>query len=81
MNYNLESHLEEIYATYPEGSHQPVIGIMANIDDKDVTAREVYHQQVIAAGGTPLLIPPVTDKRVIVNILECLDGLLLTGWG
>lgn len=79
MNYNLESHLEEIYATYPEGSHQPVIGIMANIGDKDVTAREVYHQQVIAAGGTPLLIPPVTDKRVIVNILECLDGLLLTG--
>ena len=34
---------------------------------------------MIDAGGTPLLIPPTTDAQVIVNILNRIDGLLLTG--
>ncbi|MDR0185706.1 fused gamma-glutamyl-gamma-aminobutyrate hydrolase/peptidase [Prevotella brunnea] len=79
MNYNLESHLEEIYASYPEGSRQPVIGIMTNISNTDVSVRELFHKQIIAAGGTPFLLPPITDKRVLVNMLQHIDGLLLTG--
>ena len=35
----------------------------------------------IVAGGTPVIIPPVADKNVIINTLEHLDGLLLTGGG
>lgn len=79
QNYDLDAHLAELYDHYPEGTNRPVIGIVTNFADQDVTIREVFHKQVIDAGGTPLLIPPTTDVQVIVNILNRIDGLLLTG--
>ena len=79
QNYDLDAHLAELYDHYPEGTSRPVIGIVTNFADQDVTIREVFHKQVIDAGGTPLLIPPTTDAQVIVNILNRIDGLLLTG--
>lgn len=79
QNYDLDAHLAELYDHYPEGTNRPVIGIVTNFADQDVTIREVFHKQVIDAGGTPLLIPPTTDAQVIVNILNRIDGLLLTG--
>ena len=77
--YNLMSHLEKIYATFPEANQRPVIGITTNHHDLDATVRECYHQQIIKAGGTPVLIPPVADPQVIVSTLEHLDALILTG--
>lgn len=79
QNYDLDAHLAELYDHYPEGTSRPVIGIVTNFADQDVTIREVFHKQVIDAGGTPLLIPPTTDTQVIVNILNRIDGFLLTG--
>ncbi|VTY11801.1 Gamma-glutamyl-gamma-aminobutyrate hydrolase PuuD [uncultured Prevotella sp.] len=79
QNYDLDAHLAELYDHYPEGTSRPIIGIVTNFADQDVTIREVFHKQVIDAGGTPLLIPPTTDTQVIVNILNRIDGLLLTG--
>lgn len=79
QNYDLDAHLAELYDHYPEGTSRPAIGIVTNFADQDVTIREVFHKQVIDAGGTPLLIPPTTDTQVIVNILNRIDGLLLTG--
>ena len=79
QNYDLDAHLAELYDHYPEGTSRPIIGIVTNFADQDVTIREVFHKQVIDAGGTSLLIPPTTDTQVIVNILNRIDGLLLTG--
>lgn len=36
---------------------------------------------VVRAGGTPVIIPPVADKDVIINTLDKIDGLVLTGGG
>ena len=77
--FDLQSHLDPIYEKYPEAVHQPVIGITANFVQGDAALRDRYYQSVIAAGGTPVLIPPVNDKNVIVNTLERIDGLLLSG--
>ena len=33
----------------------------------------------MAAGGVPVIIPPVADKDVIINTLERLDAIILTG--
>lgn len=79
--FDLQSHLNSIYATYPEAHHQPVIGITANYTEGDATLRDRYYKQVVAAGGVPLMIPPIADKNVIINTLEHIDGLLLTGGG
>lgn len=80
-NYHLQAHLDEIYSSYPEAPHKPIIGITTNSTDGDATLRDRYYLQVVKAGGTPLLIPPVADKDVIINTLERIDGLLLTGGG
>jgi len=80
-SFDLESHLHKVYATFPEASRRPLIGITANYADGDATLRNRYYQQVVAAGGTPVIIPPVADKDVIINTLEGLDGIVLTGGG
>lgn len=79
--FHIESHLREVYATYPESGHRPVIGITANYVDGDATLRDRYYSQVVRAGGIPVIIPPVDDKDVIVNTLVHIDALLLTGGG
>jgi len=81
MEYNLEEHLDNIYSSFPEAAQRPVIGITANFSNGDASLRDLYYNQVVAAGGVPVLIPPVADKGVIINTLERIDGLLLSGGG
>ena len=77
--FNLESYLDEIYSVFPESNHQPIIGLTANYSDIDATIRSAYYQQIVKAGGTPITIPPIADKNVIINTLEQIDALVLTG--
>jgi hypothetical protein len=56
--FDLESHLQDAYSRFPEAKHQPVIGLTANYEGIDATLRDRYYKQVIAAGGTPVIIPP-----------------------
>lgn len=78
-HFDFRSHVDQVYATFPEAHHRPLIGLTANHNDLDATLRDRYYKQIVAAGGTPVIIPPVADKEVIVNTLEQLDGLILTG--
>ena len=80
-SFHLNSYLDEIYSTYPEGAHRPIIGITANYEGIDATLRHAYYDQIVEAGGTPVIIPPVADKNVIVSTLDHIDALLLTGGG
>ena len=80
-SFQLNDHLEQIYKNFPEANHQPIIGITANYANGDACLRDKYYQQVVDAGGTPVIIPPLATKEAIVNTLEHLDGLLLTGGG
>ena len=80
-NFDLESHLAGVYSSYPEAKHQPMIGLTANYEGTDATLRDRYYKQVVAAGGTPVIIPPVADHDVLINTLQHLDGLILTGGG
>lgn len=79
--FDLNAHLNQIYSHYPAAHHRPLIGITTNYADGDATLRDRYYTQVANAGGTPMLIPPVSDPEVIINTLEHIDGLLLTGGG
>ena len=79
MQYDLQSHLDKVYSTFPEAKRKPIIGITTNYMNGDAALRNVYYKQVVAAGGVPMLIPPVADKDVLINTLDHLDGLLLTG--
>lgn len=80
-DYTIDSLTARIYATFPEARRRPVIGITANQGGIDVSVREAYHRQVVEAGGVPVIIPPVTDAEVVINTLETLDGIILSGGG
>ena len=77
--FDLQAHLDEIYACYPEANRQPVIGITGNYDDLTSKLGQGYYKSVVAAGGVPLIIPPIADKDTIINTLSRIDGLLLSG--
>ena len=40
---------------------------------------EGYYQSILKAGGTPFIIPCYNDADTLINTLEKLDGILLTG--
>ena len=77
--FDLASHLSSVYATYPEADRRPIIGLTANYSDMDITLRDCYYKQVVAAGGVPVVLPPVADTAVVINTLDRLDGLIFTG--
>ena len=79
--FDLQSYLDDVYARYPEADGKPVIGITGNYDDLSCKLGLGYYKSVVAAGGVPLVIPPVADKHVILNTLDRIDGLILSGGG
>ncbi|MBR4921319.1 MAG: membrane dipeptidase [Prevotella sp.] len=80
--YDWQSLLKEkVYTTFPEASIKPVIGITGNYGDLTCKLAEGYYKSVLKAGGVPIIIPPLADTDVIINTLEQIDGLILSGGG
>ena len=68
-----------VYSTYPEAPRKPVIGITGNYGEQTCKLAEGYYKSVLRAGGVPVIIPPLADTDAIINTLEHLDGLILSG--
>lgn len=80
-SFDLQAHLDKVYAKYPEADQKPVIGITGNYEDLTCKLGKGYYQSVVEAGGVPMVIPPVADTDVIINSLERIDALILSGGG
>jgi len=54
-----------------------------SINHKEGTSRiaDAYVNAVLKVGGTPVLIPLITDETVLEEIVSRIDGLLLSGGG
>ncbi len=78
-HFDLQATLNQVYAHFPAASRQPVIGITGNYEDLTCKLGRGYYDSVIRAGGTPLVIPPSTDKDVLMGTLDHIDALLLSG--
>ncbi|CDF22106.1 putative uncharacterized protein [Prevotella sp. CAG:617] len=76
---------EDQYATltdhYPNYDARPVIGITGNFGDKGCELAEGYFSCIEAAGGVPLVIPVLTETSALMQILNRIDGLMLSGGG
>ena len=79
--FDLDGILSDVYSAFPEAELRPLIGITANFADGEARLTERYYRSVVEAGGTPVLIPPVADSATIINTLDRIDGLLLSGGG
>ena len=73
--------MEAVYGRFPEAQRKPVIGITGNYEDLTCKLGKGYYQKVVEAGGVPVIIPPVTDPHVIINTLDRIDALILSGGG
>ena len=58
-----------------------MIGITGNFNEGNCAVADGYIRSVLAAGGTPLIIPPYEERDALLSTLERIDGLLLTGGG
>ena len=80
-SFSLQNHIDAVYSGYPAARRQPVIGITGNYEDLTCKLGKGYYQSVIRAGGTPVIIPPSADKAVLMNTLDHIDALILSGGG
>lgn len=62
-----------------ERDRYPLIGITGNFRDGDCTLAEGYFLSVLEAGGIPVIIPPFEKDYVLVETLDRIDGIILTG--
>ena len=60
---------------------RPVIAITGNYADTNCTLAEGYYQSVLLAGGIPLVVPPYEETDNLGELLDRVDGLLLSGGG
>ena len=77
--FDWKSQLAKPYTSFPEATHKPVIGITGNYGEMTCKLAETYYKSVCRAGGVPVIIPPLADTDSIINTLEHIDGLLLSG--
>ena len=77
--FDWQLQLATAYQSFPEAPQKPVIGITGNYGDKSCLLAETYYKSVARAGGIPVIIPPLSDTDSIINTLEHIDGLLLSG--
>ena len=77
--FDWQSQLATVYAAFPEAHRQPVIGITGNYGEQTCKLADGYYRSVQRAGGVPVIIPPLSDTDSIINTLEHIDGLLLSG--
>ena len=80
-SYNIDLICKEIHNTFPPYKGKPTIGITGNFNEGNCTVADGYIRSVLAAGGTPLIIPPYEERDALLSTLNRIDGLLLTGGG
>jgi len=77
--FDLQAQLNQVYAQFPAASSKPVIGITGNYEQLTCKLGRGYYESVIRAGATPLIIPPSASTDVLMNTLDHIDALLLSG--
>ena len=60
---------------------KPLIGITGNFGDKGCELAKGYYQSVLAAGGSPVVIPPYMNELALSALLDSLDAIVLSGGG
>ena len=77
--FDLNEAVNQCYRQFPSTEHRPVVGITGNYGEQTCKLGQGYYKQIEAAGGVPVIIPPSTDHQVIIDTLNRIDALLLSG--
>lgn len=77
--FDLNKEYGELHSHYPVAGGKPIIGITANFNEGNACLAEAYYASVLAAGGVPLLIPPYIERDALVDTLDAVDAVVLSG--
>ena len=80
-SFDITADYQRIHQQTPARQMAPMIGLTGNFSDNNCTLAEGYYQSILKAGGVPVIIPPYDDSELLVQTLNQLDGILLTGGG
>lgn len=78
-HFDISAIYDELHNHFPTYKNKPVIGLTGNYHDNECALAEGYYLSILKAGGIPLILPPVDDTDTLLNTLDTIDGLLLTG--
>ena len=78
-SFDINTTYRELTSHYPTQRAYPLIGIMGNYGNKGSELAEAYYRSIEAAGGMPVVIPPVDNPSQLYNLLARIDGLMLSG--
>ena len=81
MIFDWKKQYDALHSTFPTHKRQPIIGITGNFGDKGCELAEGYYRSILEAGGVPVVIPPYEEREALLNTLDHIDGLLLSGGG
>ena len=61
----------------------PVIGITGyrNQTNQGIAIRQTYIDSVLRAGGLPVILPMFSEEKTVNDLLDRLDGLIISGGG
>lgn len=79
QTFDIEADYRKLHSRFPNRHEQPVIGITGNFSDGNLMLAPGYYTSILQAGAIPFVIPPFDDAETLVNLLEEIDGILLTG--
>ena len=77
--FDINSGYDRMHDVFPGFKTAPVIGLTGNFRNGDCTLAEGYYQSILRAGGVPFIIPCYDDADRLIDTLNQLDGILLTG--
>lgn len=81
QTFDIEATYNALHNRFPNHKDAPVIGITGNFSDGNLSLAPGYYASILKAGGVPFIIPPLDNDNILINLLDNIDGLLLTGGG
>ena len=79
QTFDIEADYRKLHNRFPNRHEQPVIGITGNFSDGNLMLAPGYYTSILQAGAIPFVIPPFDDTETLINLLDSIDGILLTG--
>ena len=81
QTFDIEPEYDVLHSRFPNHKDAPVIGITGNFSDGNLCLAPGYYTSILKAGGVPFFIAPFEDDNILINLLDHIDGLLLSGGG
>ena len=81
QTFDIESTYRALHSRFPNHNSAPIIGITGNFSEGNLSLAPGYYASILKAGGVPLIIPPFENDNILINLLDNIDGLLLSGGG